>query len=213
MKFNNIFFAPFIFLLAGCVNNLSVKTEIGESYYVPKETIFVSSFDKADFLESYEASIESYKVSNTERANVWLDFIEKNKKNYEWCLGLGLGKRRCRDSWKPEQKEIEYKEKYNSIINKMNITLNEMNANLETYKTDVLDGKHWVKIRYKPVFKNLNGRKRPLRKIETACYNPKLKKEIKVIWKQLEKYDFMIYKDVMSGINLETKLCDKYANF
>ena len=191
---------PLIFLLTGCANNLSVRTEVGESYYVPKETIFVSSFDKEDFLKTYE-------VSKTAEAQKYLNWLKENKNNYEQCLNyFNLGKKFCMGNWKPEQREIEYTTKYNSIIN-------EMNVFLETSKSEVLEGKHWVKIRYKPVFENLNGSKRPLRTVETGCFNPKLKEEIIEIWKDLEKYDFMIYKDVMAGIDLETKLCDKYAKF
>ena len=88
---------PLIFLLTGCVNNLSVRTEVGESYYVPKETIFVSSFDKDDFLESYEASIESYKVSRTEAANVWLKFNEDSKRRFKECDEGILSTRKCNE--------------------------------------------------------------------------------------------------------------------
>jgi len=190
---------PLIFLLTGCVNNLSVRTEVGESYFIPNETIFVSSFDKEDFLELY-------KLSKTTLANGYLEDIENNNKYFKDCDDGILSTKQCKEIWEPEQREIEYKEKYNS-------TLNEMNTSLETFKSEVLEGKHWVKISYRPVFKNLNGMKRPLRKVEKGCYNPKLKEEIKAIWKELEKYDFMIYKDVMAGIDLEIKLCDKYANF
>ena len=190
---------PLIFLLTGCVNNLSVRTEVGESYYVPKETIFVSSFDKEDFLELY-------KLSKTELANLYLASIESTKNYFKDCDDGILSTKQCNEIWKPEQTEIESKEKYNSI-------LNEMNTSLETFKSEVLEGKHWVKISYRPVFENLNGIKRPLRTVETGCYNPKLKEEIKAIWQELETYDFMIYEDVMAGIDLEIKLCDKYANF
>ena len=212
MKFRNILFTPFIFLLTGCVNNVSVSTEVGESYYVPKETVFVSFFDNEDFLKSYENSIETIKVSKTKAANEWLKRYEGNKKRFKECLAT-INAKDCKIIYKPEQREMEYKGNYKSIINEMDITLNSMNTILETFKKEGLKGKHWVKIRYKPVFKDLNGNKRPLRTIETACYNPKLKKEIKEIWKDLEKYNSMLYKDVLAGINLETKLCDKYAKF
>tara|TARA_Y100001978_G_C23630741_1_gene403290 strand:+ start:226 stop:825 length:600 start_codon:yes stop_codon:yes gene_type:complete len=199
MKFRSIFLLPFLLSLTSCTSDLSVKTDAGESYYVPENTVITTSYDKDDFLIKFKALQES-------RANSYLGFIEQNNSAFENCDDGSLSTEQCLDIYKPEKTKNEYQAEYDSILNQMNLSLKK-------YENEILAGIHWVKIRYKPVYKNLNGEKRVLESAEVACFNPDLNKEVKDMWNDLEKYDSKLFKEIIVGIRLERKLCEKYAKF
>ena len=78
-------------------NDIVVKTKVGEKFIVKDSTVTTIFTDK------------SYLIKEIEKT------IDQNQSGYDKCVATILGKRQCKNIWKPEK----YKAKYLSYINKV----------------------------------------------------------------------------------------------
>ena len=166
-------------------NDIVVKTKVGEKFIVKDSTVTTIFTDK------------SYLIERIKKA------IDQNQSGYDKCVATILGKRQCKNIWKPEK----YKAKYLSYINK--VRDNFPNENL------------YANIYFTPIFQDLNGNKRPSEEMNAYCINKNLNNENQVF---INTWEYGADSDGLTPDNLESygyyvkdqlkiDVCEKYAKF
>ena len=122
------------------------------------------------------------------------------------CADGALGYDTCAGIYKPEE------EKQLVISRKNAINIEEQIV-------------HFVGIRFRPIFVDLNNQKSALDYDKVGCINPKINKETLEIWdwftgiqkftgrKKLDAYNAVDTNSSLAYEQMRAKICDKYAKF
>ena len=163
--------APLLIALTGCSNDLSVKTDVGEVFYVVNSAVKTVAFTKSDLIKKYEATLETKKYN-------WEEPYFDNRNSWANCVDRGdMSIDSCTRIWKPHEAEL----KYNSQGDQLKLEI----ETFEALKKDSLNDIQLISITFRPIFIDLNNKKTALNYIEIACFNPDLKDSTKSAWKSI----------------------------
>ena len=131
---------------------------------------------------------------------------ERNTKDLQACVDGPLSYNDCAGIYEPE------KRKQRAISRKNTINLEEQNV-------------HFVGVRFRPIFVDLNNQKSALDYDKVGCINPKINKETLEIWdwftgiqkfkgrKKLDAYNAVDTNSSLAYEKMRAMICDKYAKF
>ena len=165
---------------------------------------------KTDLGEQYIVKDSAVTVLNFGKDNIFWEIdesSERNVKNLRECIGRGvLGYDGCADIYKPEEEK-------QTVISKKNI--------INTEEQNV----HFIGIKFRPIFVDLNKQKKALGYDKVGCINPKINKETLEIWdyytgiqqfkgdKNPDRYNAPDANSSLAYEQMRFEICKKYAKF
>ena len=164
---------------------------------------------KTDLDEQYIVKDSAVTVLNFGKDEILKEIdenLEWNAKSLQECADGILGYKKCAGIYEPEKK------KQRAISRKNTINLEEQNV-------------HFVGIRFRPIFVDLNNQKSALDYDKVGCINPKINKETLEMWdyftgiqkfkgeKNLEVYNAVDTNSSLAYEQMRETICDKYAKF
>ena len=198
--------APLLFLLAGCSNDLTIKSNIGEKILIKNSTVFLDNKSFDDLIKIVEANTAEELLKENEDSEYYRKQLPIEQGYLKSRLSRGSSKelirltnesinlytRRINES---DNRIFNIKERGKSLIEEIK------EKSLKYTLPDI----HLKEITYRPIAIDLNNKKTILEYEYVSCFNPKLNNEIKDFWEKNDKS--------LSQSYLSIKICDKYAKF
>ena len=198
--------APLLFLLAGCSNDLTIKSNIGEKILIKNSTVFLDNKSFDDLIKIVEANTAEELLKENEDSEYYRKQLPIEQGYLQSRLSRGSSKelirltkesinlytRRINES---DNRIFNIKERGKSLIEEIK------EKSLKYTLPDI----HLKEITYRPIAIDLNNNKTILEYEYVSCFNPKLNNEIKDFWEKNDKS--------LSQSYLSIKICDKYAKF
>ena len=150
--------APLLFLLAGCSNNVTMKTNVGEKILVKNSTVYTTNSNRNDLIKLIEKRIDQRKSIiefDVEQISYYKNRLlkEQNRciprsKEYYLCMSSQI-------SYNQEQYDdrVKIKDSDEEILSILKDRKSQVNKTNE----EII---HYVSVTYTPVYIDLNNKKR-----------------------------------------------------
>ena len=164
---------------------------------------------KTDLGEEYIIKDSAVTVLNFGKEEIFKEIdesSENNAKNLQECADGILGYDQCAGIYKPEER------KQRDISRKNTVNIEKQNV-------------HFIGIRFRPIFVDLNNQKKALSYDKVGCINPKINKETLEIWdwytgiqkfkgeKKPDEYNAPAANSSLAYDQMQYEICKKYAKF
>ena len=186
--------APLLFVLSSCSNDISVKTDLGEKYIVKDTAVTVIPFGLKDLVKTIKE--DEYVILDRYSQCTYTHGFKKNTAYYP---GLGF--------------TLSYCEKLHRV--KDGKVTTSHGSDLYFAKKEPLEENHFFRIKFRPIFIDLNKQKNAAGYEYVHCINPKLEVQTLAIWDSYKKVkSYQPEKITYTAYQLmKSKVCDKYAKF
>ena len=201
--------APLLFLLAGCSNDLTIKSNIGEKILIKNSTVFLDNKSFDDLIKIVEANTAEELLKENEDSEYYRKQLTVNQGYLQARLSRPMTSISRKIVASTEELINYYTLKVNESDNRIFNIKERGKSLIEEIKEKslkyTLPDIHLKEITYRPIAIDLNNKKTILEYEYVSCFNPKLNNEIKDFWEKNDKS--------LSQSYLSIKICDKYAKF